>query len=128
MAPAMYSREQITFPLMHSCLPNDIKVESKFKTVLQALAIVNNAVLCKHGATLTSGDCQDNTESDQSELENNTDVKEFSLKVQCENIIKNEQSTLEYCAQDSAEDVNNHGKSESSDSNENNNDTEGAYY
>ena len=46
-----------------NCLPDEIKVEAKLSTVSQALDIVHNMVMCKHGNPSDCVTCEDNVQS-----------------------------------------------------------------
>ena len=46
-----------------NCLPDDIKVEANFSTVSQALGIVHNMVMCKHGNSLDCVTCEDKAQT-----------------------------------------------------------------
>ena len=91
-----------------NCLPDDIKVEAKLSMVSQALGIVHNMVMCKHGNPSDCVTCEDNAES-----------------VKCENTSENQNwgndsdsdmSPLKVFAKDNAESVKCENTSESQNS------------
>ena len=101
------------------CLPDDIKVEAKFSTVSQSLGIVNY-ILCKHGNKSDCGNCEDSMDSELTPLkyfseDNNNNVNDFLAKLKCENY-QDQQNTLKYLEQDSAEDVKHYQESDANSS------------
>ena len=80
-----------------NCLPDEIKVEAKLSMVSQALGIVHNMVMCKHGNPSDCVTCEDNAQSVK--CENTSDSQNWE-NANCDTSLDSDISPLKVFLED----------------------------